>query len=163
MEKQNVAAEVEEIKQSIKLEDIVPQNATIEINGKAYTLRKINLADEAWLKSQGDLQDKFTNEDMDFVSKFAFRLLVDKSEFMPTVRKGFDDDGYEVDEKVTGPQRILEGMSGPEQKYELFRALCQTLGISRPLMDKMVEERLKKNQTKPPNRRERRAGEKSLT
>lgn len=161
MEK-TVAAEVEEIKQSFKLEDIVPQNAEVVINGRPYTLRKITLADEAWLKAQGNVEQKFIQEDMDFIAKFAFRLLVDKTDFLPVERDGHDDDGNAIKLKVTGPQRILEGMSGPEQKYDLFKALCQTLGISRPLMDKMVEERLKKSPT-PPNRQARRAGAKSST
>lgn len=131
------------------LEQVIPEQAKLTINGKEYTLRKITLADEAWLKAQGQVEKLFESEDSEFFAKLAFRLIEDKSDFPGEIIKTVDDDGFPIEKRITGPQKVLAGLSGPTQKYELLKALCQTLGISRPLFDKIVEENLKKNGMSP--------------
>lgn len=131
--------------QSFTLEDICPANSEVELNGKVYKLRKVNLEDEAWLKGQGDVQNAFLKEDMDFLAKFTFRLLVDKSDFLPKEIEDYDDDGNPLKKTLTGPTRVLQSLSGPSQKYELMKSLCVCIGVSRPLFDKMVADASKKN------------------
>ena len=135
---------VQETAKAFKLEDVIPANSNWEVNGKAYVLRKVTLEDEVWLRAQGDLQKLFISEDLTFLSRFAFRQLMDKSDFLPVKEKGYDDDGNEVDRIVTGPQRLLKSLSGPTQRYDLIKTLCACIGISRPVFDQLVEDSLKK-------------------
>lgn len=147
------------ISQNFKLEDIVPEDQQIRIGGKEYTLRKITLEDEVWLKQYGNINALMQKEDVAFMSRLTFRLLVDKSDFLPVKEKGFDDDGNEVEIQVTGPQKILRSLSGPSARFEWVRTLMATFGISRPMFDQMIEDALKKNEIAQSNP----VGEKSLT
>ena len=127
------------------LDDLRPEDAELEINGKVYGLRKMNLTDEAWMKKFGDIQKLMNAEDVAFMSKLTFRLLKDKSDFLPVKEQDWDDDGNEITVTKTGPERILEGFSGPSQRFEWMKSLCVVFGISRPIFDGMIEDALKKN------------------
>jgi hypothetical protein len=141
---------VEQVEKPLSLEDIIPQDSTVVLNGREFKLRKVNLADEMWLKSQGNINVKFQQEDMEFISKFAFRQLVDKAEFLPVTIDGHDDDGNPIKFTKTGPYRLLEAMHGANQRLELIRSLCELIGVSRPLFDKMMADEVKKNPTLNP-------------
>lgn len=133
------------VSENFKLEDIIPTDTMVTIGAKEYEIRKINLEDEAWLKKFGNAQQLVQKEDVEFMSRLTFRLLKDKSDFLPTKEKTYDDDGNEVEVTVTGPQRILRSMSGPSMRFQWVQSLMVTFGISRPMFDKMIEEALKKN------------------
>ena len=118
----------------MELKDLMPQEATINLNEKEYTLRKINLEDEVWLKQKfgQQINTVFVDQDMDAISKLTFRLLKDKKDFLPIKESGYDDDGEAKELSITGPQRILRSMHGAQQKEDLLWAVFQTFGISRP-------------------------------
>lgn len=134
-----------EAKQTFGLEKLMPEDAIVIINGKEYGIRKINLNDEVWLKQFGNIQKKFDVEDLDFMAKLCFRLLKDKSDFLPMEIDDYDDDGNKFKRVMTGPQRIMELMAGPSNKLELMQAMMVTFGVSRPMFNEMMTDALKKN------------------
>jgi hypothetical protein len=119
----------------IKLTDLIPEEATITLNGKDYIIRKMNLEDESWLKTRfgQKINTIFVDQDMEAISKLTFRLLKDKSDFLPIQEDGFDDEGNKVKLNVSGPNRILRAISGPANKEELLWAVFKTFGVSRPI------------------------------
>ncbi len=132
--------------QKFSLEDLMPEDTKIKVGEKEYELRKINLEDEVWIKKYGNLQDLINKEDVEFMASVVFRQMKDKSDFMPMMEETFDEEGEKITKKVTGPMRLMRGLSGPKQKYEMVQSICACFGISRPIFDKMVEEALKKNE-----------------
>lgn len=147
------------VEQGFSLEMLVPEDQTLKIGEKEYEIRKINLQDEVWMKQFGDIQHRLNAEDMDFSSKLCFRLLKDKSDFLPIEVADHDDEGNPIQKKITGPQRILMAMSGPKARFEMMQTICACFGISRPMFNEMVEDALKKNGIVLENP----AGEKSST
>lgn len=154
--------EVTEQLKEFDLDELIPSNTLLKINEKEYELRKINVEDEAWLKQFGDLDRLFKSEDYLFMCRLAFRLLTDKADFLPIEEDGYDDDGNTVKIKVTGPMRVMKGLSGVSDKMNLMKALMTTFGISRPLFDKMVEDKLKDDEQKK-SQLAKSVGVKSLT
>ena len=153
---------------NISIEDFVPQDAEIVIGGKTYHMRKINVEDEVWLRTTfgKGISDIFMNMHFDQIARLIFRQLKDKSDFMPTEEDGLDDDGYPVKVKVTGPMRILKSMTGMQEKNDAVYAVVQLIGVSRPMMDKMVEAELeekKKVIEQMVQRNQELAGQKSST
>lgn len=156
----------------VSIEKFIPQDAVITLGGKEYELRKVNARDEVWLKEVfgAKLQFIFQELDFDSISKIIFRLLKDKTDFLPHTIEGHDDDGRVIDVFVSGPQRVLEAISGIHEKQEAYFSLMHCIGISRPVVDKMVEEELerqaeedKKKVTKSEESQETLAGQKSST
>ena len=118
---------------AMKLEDLIPQEASVTIGEHTLEFRKINLSDEVWIKSKvGDLQKMFTEQDFDSICKLAFRLLKDKKPFMPVKIKDFDDNGSEIERLIPGHEMIQRSVVGVSQKMDLLWAIYQTFGISRP-------------------------------
>ena len=120
--------------EKIKLSDLIPEEAVIALNGKDYTLRKINLEDEVWLKNRfgQKINTVFVDQDMDAISKLTFRLLKEKADFLPITEEGFDDEGNKIKMNVSGPARILRAISGASHKEDLLWAVFKTFGVSRP-------------------------------
>lgn len=132
--------------ESIKIEDFVPEDADITIGGKVYGMRKINVDDEVWLKTRfgKSIQAIFQNMEFDQIAKLIFRQLKDKSDFLPEVLKEYDDDGNAIEVTVTGPQKIMRQMTGVAEKNEAIFSVVQLIGISRPMMDKLVDEEIER-------------------
>jgi hypothetical protein len=155
----------------IKLEDLIPEEVDLKIGAKTYTLRKLNLQDEIWLnKTYGTkLEDIFGNVEFEFISKIIFRLLKDKTDFAAEEldEPQYDDDGNIISQttKITGPEKIMRALSGVHEKQDAYFALMSTIGISRPVLDEMTEEELKRlnSENKKKVTAKKPVGEKSLT
>ncbi len=136
----------------MKLEDVIPQDSKIIIGGKEYELRKMNLEDEAWMArviGEGDeLQKVFQEMQFDKISKLIFRLLKNKQDFLPMKIEDHDDDGYPVERFVTGPQRVLRSTHGTKEKIEMYYSVMETIGVSRPMLDKLEEQEIAKEEKK---------------
>lgn len=134
------------VSKSFGMDDLMPMDTELVLNGKTYELRKINVSDEVWLKQFGDVQRRFSTEDMEFMCKLLFRLLKDKTDFAPGQFEDYDDDGNKIKIHKSGAIRIMEAISGPKARFDLLQALSATFGISRPMFNEMIESALKKSE-----------------
>lgn len=132
----------------IELSDINPQPAEIMIGGEQYTLRKFDLDDECWLREtfqgQAIFTEKMTTEQM---CRIAFHQLTtkDKEKFQAVdVDIVSDDTGEKMTTKIGGWKLFRAKISGPGEKLIIFKALLHTIGISRPMLNKILSDEEKK-------------------
>lgn len=134
----------------INLKDLCPEDAVINLEGKEYTLRKINLEDEAWLLNEfGDRLESVLKEvNMLEISKIVFRQLRNKSDFVAQSQTEIDQDGIEVTTTLGGYKLLLKKISGINEKLSIYKALLKTIGISRPILDQLDIDDQKKSPMK---------------
>lgn len=129
---------------SIKLEDLIPEEAefTLALTKKTYKLRRFTLEDELWLKNRfGDeLEKVFREIRMKEICQIVFHQLVDKSEFLKREVKIINEEGDEITETKGGAELLFCMISGMNEKLEIFNALLATIGISRPIQEKLAKE-----------------------
>lgn len=125
----------------VDLDQLIPQESKVKLGDKKYTLRKINLDDEIWVKATfGNAVDKiFVEQNFEAISKIAFRLLEDKTDFAGGEETQIDDDGFPKKCRVSGPEKIRRLISGPKEKVDFLWAVFKTFGISRPEPSEDVE------------------------
>jgi len=156
---------------SFDLTDLIPEKSEIKLaingNEKAYVLRPLNLEDETWVKRKfGDrIEDIFKNLEMDKICQIVYRLMEDKTDFKMLEIKEINDDGEEVLVKKTGPDRLMKCVVGKQHQIDILNSLLATFGASRPILDKIEQEELARQESKkkqiPPKGQQ--TGQKSLT
>lgn len=138
----------------MELEEFLPSKPefTLASTGKTYELRLVNLSDHVWLKEKFGSSDAFSEmmraQDWGRVIQFAYRLLVDKSDFMASTKEEIDDDGNIKTVMVTGPMKLLEKISGAEEAAKVMGALAKSIMLSNPMIDKLVKEQFEEDQKK---------------
>lgn len=135
----------------INLKDLIPTEAEIMLDGKTYTLRKINMEDEAWLLQEfgAELENILKDIKMNEISRIVYRLIKDKKDFVAREISEIDEQGIEHKKMVGGAALLHSKITGVNEKFAVYRALLTTIGISRPILDDLMgEEDQKKNQVK---------------
>lgn len=136
----------------MKYEDIVPQAAPFKLRTLpevALTLRPFDLDDEFWLKENyADIQAVFEKVDMKAITQIVWHQLDTDSRkwFAQKEIEVVNDEGQSTVHKVGGLKAFRAYIQGNEDKITLMKALLQTLGISRPMLEKMEAEAEKKSQ-----------------
>lgn len=138
--------------QTIRLQDLIPEAAefSLRITGKTYRLRPFNLADEAWLhQTFGEqIQKIFEEIRMQEIARIVFHQLEPESqrEFAAQEVRIIDEaTGEEKVERIGGATLLYQVISGFDEKLAIFRALMQTIGVSRQLLDGELEQAEKKS------------------
>jgi hypothetical protein len=134
---------------AIGLSELVPQETKVMINGKEYLLKKISLRDDAWVSQITNGQHKSVAEavkatDYVLMIKILYRLLVDKTDFVPKKIKETDLDGVEKEVLLKPYEAIMDLLSGPKDQMEILGAIMSCIGISRPKFNELVNDELKK-------------------
>lgn len=128
----------------LKFEDLIPQKAefTLRITGKTYTILPLTAADEIWLQQKyGSGLEKILKEiRIQEISEIVFRQLEDKSDFIKRTVKIVNEVGDEVSKDLGGVDLFRSIISGVDEKLAIYQALLQTIGISRPVIDKLTSE-----------------------
>ncbi len=126
----------------IGLEDIRPQDCEVVVGGESFTLRKLTLDDESWLRTEFKDQQIFTDKMTDEqICRIAFHQLSieDKRKFAPVDVILFNDEtGEETKIKIGGWRLFRAKISGPSEKLELFKGILKNVGISRPMLEKIL-------------------------
>ena len=135
---------------SLKLEDLIPQTAEIKLRNLPdvpLKLRPISMADEIWLKQKyGDKIESIFNElKMREICEMVYHQIEDKNLFVKRDIKIVNEDGDEQVIKLGGVELLLMLISGTQEKIEMVQALLQTIGISRPMLEKLASDEEKKN------------------
>lgn len=110
----------------LTLDDLQPTESTFSLShlpGKVFTLKKFSLASRIWAKQRfGDgLKDIFQDKKIAEICELAFFLMKDKT--------GFADFNAFAESVVTVADQI-----------EIMRAMLATVGISQPVIEKLVNE-----------------------
>lgn len=132
----------------MKLEEIIPKRTELKLSSskKVYHLRPVSLEDEIWMHEQyGDELQKIIGEmRTKEVCRIAYRLLEEKEDFLEKNVTLVDERGKKVTEKRGGIELLYCMMLGLDDKMAVLRALLAAIGISRPMLDKVIAEEEKK-------------------
>lgn len=150
----------------IDLNDIIPREASFELSkleGGPVTLRALNLDDEMWIDREfgarwGEILRGIV---MEPICRLVFRLMsdADKLRFATKTVRIVNEEGDAIEEKRGGVKLLMCYVVGYDQKMIVYRALMETIGVSRPLLDETLAEQKKSLQ----NLLNEHVGEKSLT
>jgi biotin operon repressor len=133
----------------LKLEDIRPRPSKfkLEATGKTYKLRPFNVEDEAWLKQEfGEkINDYFSEKNIDPVAltRIAYRLMIDRSDFKKKTITEIDENGEEFKTSIGGYRLLMSMISGMKEKEEILLAINETIGLSREAVEKLHSEIMK--------------------
>jgi hypothetical protein len=136
----------------IKIEDIVPKGSSffLRANQKTYRLNPFTLADEIWMSETfgKSIQEVFSEVKMKEICRIVFRLMneEDKQEFAAQTVKIMNEEGESMEIRRGGAELLCLLVSGFNEKIAIFQALLDTLGVSRPVVEKISQsEDQKKN------------------
>lgn len=134
----------------LKLEDIIPQASefTLSATGKTYRLRPISLDDEVWLKQTfgESIKEVFEEVKMFEVCRIVFHQMEPESQkdFIKQNVKIVNEEGDSETLNIGGYKLLFSMVAGTREKMDMFKALLQTIGISRPILDKIGKVELEK-------------------
>lgn len=137
---------------AIQLEDLIPEKATFTLKAtgdRVHTLRELDLGDQVWLKGrfgEKEIERIFNKRMMPEICVIVMRLLEDRTGFEPerVMEKDFET-GEEKEVFLTGPEKLQRCIAGLPEQQTIFLALLKTIGISQPVLDKLIEEEEKKS------------------
>lgn len=137
----------------LKLEDIVPSPAEFKLarTDRTYKLRPLSLDDEMWLQATfgNNLQEVFDKVQMMEICRIAYHQMEieDKESLRAQDVMLQDEEGNSEKAKIGGVKLLFALIAGTSEKLEVMKAILQTIGISRPMIDELTREELqKKNQ-----------------
>ena len=141
----------------LKMQDIRPKPSsfTLAYNNKTYRLRAVSLEDEIWMNQTfGErLNDVFKELQMEHICRIVFRLMESdcRPDFASTTVKIINETGDEVSETMGGYRLLMAMMTGgPDEKIHVINALMETIGLSRPVAEKIVKDDADKTEKKSP-------------
>ena len=134
----------------LKLEDIKPRASTFTLEAfprVVFHLRAVSVEDEIWMQQEfgKEIEDVFTGMKMDGVCRIAFRLLdaPSREHFKKQSVKMIDEKGEETTEELGGYKLLERCTTGFQAKTDMFAALLQTIGISRPQIEDVTGQKKK--------------------
>lgn len=128
----------------LKLEDLQPKGAFFTLKAlpkKKIYIRPITAADEIWLteKFGGRLQEIFNNSLMKEMCQIVFHQLANQAIFKKqNVTIYSEDTGEQLKKEIGGYRLLLSLISGPAEKEAMILALLTTIGLSRPVVKKII-------------------------
>lgn len=120
----------------LDLNDLRPAESSLTLSekpGKTYTLKKISLATQIWIRNRfgtEKIQGIFENQSLPEISEIAHHLIKDKTDF-PTV------------------ESLQEAIVTQQDRINLLTAMMQTVGISQPILAKLTEAQAEGNALSP--------------
>lgn len=133
--------------EALKLSDLRPEEATFTLQAtgdRTFTLGRCSILDREWMLEkwgQEGIAEIFRQLKTHELAMIVMRLMKpeDQSFFVAQDRKCLDEATGEVSVRRIGGAAMLKGLiSGPEEMARVFRAVNKTIGISEPIMDKLV-------------------------
>lgn len=134
-----------------KFEDLIPKTGEFTLSqlpNHTIKLKPFSAADEIWLLDRfgGRLQEIFLKAKVREICEIAFHQMEDKTPFIKQEVDLVDEEGN-VSKQSLGGVSLLMALILPKQELEpVIMALMQTIGVSRPMVEKQYEEDQKKKQ-----------------
>jgi hypothetical protein len=132
--------------EQIKLEDLVPEGATFALKktGKTYRLRPVSLSDELWMNRTfgAEIESVFRQIKMKEICRIVFHQLEeeDKVDFLAQDVTIINEEGEKITQRIGGAELLFILISGYAEKISIFQALLATIGVSRPMLDKLEQD-----------------------
>lgn len=138
------------MEQPLKLSDLIPEPSTFSLKstGKTYRMRPFSVLDEEWLKVKFKDRAKLDVKELTFfeLCDIAYHQMEEED------RKDLAKQSVTITNEQGDTQRIELGgvklfyslVAGIKEKQDLAVSICATLGISRPILDKIEREELQK-------------------
>ena len=86
-----------------------------------------------------DISKIFRELQMMPIAEMAYHQMIDRSDFVKQKVKFINDEGEEAFHEIGGIKLFFSMIQGMNEKITIVQALMATIGISRPMMEKMVE------------------------
>ncbi len=153
----------------IKFEDLCPEPGefTLKATGKTYRIRPVTLEDESWMQKRFDdrISEIFEKVNIGEIAVIVFRLLDNEArrDFVAQEVEEVQEDGSVKRVSAGGVDLLRRCISGPKEKLEVFGALMQTIGLSRPIQDEIYKEAEIESQKKSEPSQSQSTGDGSLT
>lgn len=126
---------------NLSLPEICPEDAEFALNGKAYTIRKFTLEDQAWLQKTypGENGVAQAFRDAEQILRIAFHQLPleQQKEFQPVERERMDEETGEVIRERVGGWKLFVSQfpSATHELESVAQALTRALIGSSALVD----------------------------
>ncbi len=136
-------------KAKLNLKDLKPTRAQFKLAlfvDRDFHLKPFTLSDEIWLTDKFGTNLEKAFQDRKSVCEIAWHQLEERNVFKKQKVKFTNDEGDELEVEQGGFQLFANSISGAEEQMEMIKAIMQTFGISKPMMDELNEELEKKNQ-----------------
>ncbi len=138
----------------IKFEELVPELSQFSLKktGKSYRLNLMSAADAQWAKKkfgEENIEGLIRDTDLEFFCAFAIRLMFeeDREDFASREVKTMNEDTGVKGVAVMGGANLLKHMiSGKLEFKGMIDAILETMGVSQPLIEKIVADELKKKE-----------------
>lgn len=117
---------------------------------KHYNFRVANLSDRDFFRktigAESVINTALQDMDWDIISRLAYRLLIEKNEFLAEEKSEIDDDGIMKRFMLTGPGVLMRSITDLQEAIKMVGALTTALQRGDALVDKFVKETLKDRQ-----------------
>jgi hypothetical protein len=128
----------------------------------------VSLADEAWMQERfggpAGITEVFKGPRWQDVFRIAFHQLEDQSAFAPQEVTVMNEETGASAKHMIGGYKLFFGLAvGIGDKQNVLLALLETIGFSRPIVDKIIEEEMKAAALSPEKKSDLNAGERSST
>jgi hypothetical protein len=136
------------------LEEMLPQSIQIDIGQKkSVNIRMVTLSDIAYFHNdlgEERLEKIMSGHDIAGLARALYRLMSneDKRKFLSEEHTFINDDGDEVTEKISGPDKFMRSVQGIKGMNSLLLGLAQAYGVDSKFVEETgdkVNENLKKN------------------
>lgn len=121
---------------------------------REFRLRPVALSDQQWMdKTFGDkLQSVFKMGKVVEMSRIVFHQLVpeDQAFFAQQEITFTDEHGNSQKEKLGGVKMLQTLIMGPQETANVIMALVEAIGVSKPMLDELEKQELKKKVEPPP-------------
>lgn len=131
-------------KAGVDLKDIIPQPSefTLKANGHTYRLRPVNLDDEVWLSETfgAKIQRIIAETHFAPLVRIAFHQMLDEDKETLLAREAtiINEEGEKHVTTIGGYKLLLTMIKGGlEEKDKIVQAVRDTIGLSRPLIEKI--------------------------
>lgn len=144
--------------QPITMEELkpIPSSFTHPVSGKEYVLRPWDVNSRVWfgkvIGNDPKIFDSIFNPDALNVTRLCKVVYhqfsdEDKRDFLGEKTTRIDDDGFEQDVIITGPEKLMKSFTMPIQFADVMDALRLCMGLSDPVLSKIEAEELKKKES----------------
>lgn len=137
----------------MSLSEIIPKPAEFSLRstGETYTVRPFSIDDSEWIKSKytvEELEHILQEWRMSDIVKITYHQLIfeDKKKFLAEEIEEVNDDGELIKRKLTGVEKFMRAIQGPDEEYQIYNALMEARGMSLPVVEKLGQQLEELNQ-----------------
>lgn len=136
-------------KNNARLEDLLPSKPIATLDGKEFSFRAPSLGDDGWIKEnigdQDALRKMVKETQWDKISKLAYHLIDDAGRAHFRARSATiisETTGESVQRHMTGPEVLLQKITGVENGVALLGAITRAMANANPLIGDLVKKSL---------------------